>query len=159
MIQPRERSIGLSVAITLLSLAVPELAYAINCRVQLSPINFGIYMPATVSHVDVNASITILCMAQPGTYAVTIGPGSGGDFLARTLQSATGGVLFYNLYRDAARSQIWGDGSPSTFVVTGARPSQGRPTTTDHPIYGRVFAGQTPDPGTFSDNLLVTVLF
>jgi spore coat protein U-like protein len=137
----------------------PHDALAINCQVRLNPIDFGIYRPLQAAPLDVMGAITIRCSAQPGSYGVTIGPGGSGDFAARTLASSAGGTLIYNLYRDPARTQIWGDGSPPTFIVAGARTSQGRPTVTDHPVYGRVFSGQTPDPGTYVDNLLVTVLF
>jgi spore coat protein U-like protein len=143
----------------LLLLVLPQLALAINCQVRLTPINFGTYIPLTTAPVDVNASITIRCMAQPGTYAVTIGSGLSGDQLARTLSAGGTNVLYYNLYRDAARMQIWGDGAPPTFTVIGTRPGKGRPTETDHPIYGRIFAGQAPDPGSYTDNLVVTVMF
>lgn len=143
----------------LLLAVLPQLAFAINCQVRLTPINFGTYIPLTTTPVDVNASITIRCMAQPGTYAVTIGAGLSGDQLARTLSAGGANVLFYNLYRDAARMQIWGDGAPPTFTVIGTRSSKGRPTETNHPIYGRIFPGQAPDPGSYTDNLLVTVMF
>lgn len=137
----------------------PHEAFAIHCQVSLNPIDFGIYRPLQAVPLDVTGTITVRCMAQPGSYGVTIGSGGSGDFVARALTSGTGGTLIYNLYRDPARTQIWGDGSPSTFIVAGARTDRGRPTVTDHPVYGRVIAGQTPDPGTYVDNLLVTVLF
>jgi len=153
------RRAGYAFAALLCAIVIPRDALAINCQVRLNPIDFGIYRPLQAAPLDVIGTITVRCMAQPGSYGVTIGPGSSGDFLSRLLTSGTGGTLVYNLYRDAARTQIWGDGSPSTFIVAGARTNQGRPTVTDHPVYGRVFAGQTPDPGTYVDNLLVTVLF
>ena len=154
------RSLRVSIAGVVFSLLlIPSVASAINCQIRLNPIVFGIYMPLTPVHLDVIGSITIRCMAQPGNYAVTIGPGLGGNQLARTLSAGGGNILNYNLYRDAARSQIWGDGTPPTFTVTGTRPNRGRPTVTDHSVYGRVFSNQAPNPGTYTDNLLVTVLF
>lgn len=150
---------GSALAAVLGAVLFPGDASAINCQIRLNPIDFGIYRPLQVAPLDVIGTITVRCMAQPGSYGVTIGPGGAGDFLARTLTNGAGGVLMYNLYRDPARAQIWGDGSPSTFIVAGARTSPGRPTVTDHPVYGRIFAGQAPDPGTYVDNLLVTVLF
>jgi len=150
---------GCAIAAVLGAVLFPGNAQAINCQVRLNPIDFGIYRPLQAAPLDVIGTITIRCMAQPGSYGVTIGPGGTGDFLARALTNGAGGTLAYNLYRDPARTQIWGDGSPSTFIVAGARTDRRRPTVTDHPVYGRVFAGQAPDPGTYVDNLLVTVLF
>ncbi len=138
---------------------MPLAAHAINCRISLGPINFGLYMPLTAVPVDVVGQFDVRCQAQPGTFAVIIGAGISGDQLARTLSAGGADVLNYNLYRDAARTQIWGDGTPPTVMVTGSRPSQGRPTSYSYPVYGRVFANQAPNTGIYSDNLLVTVLF
>ena len=141
------------------TLLIPGLADAINCRVTVAPLAFGIYNPGQATPVDSVANITVRCQAQPGTYAVTIGAGLSGDQLARTMLAGAGQVLNYNLYRDPARTQVWGDGTPPTFLVAGARIEKGRPTSYDHPIYGRIFGNQFPDPGTYTDTLLVTVLF
>ena len=140
-------------------LFAPGIANALNCQVTLAPLAFGLYQPGTTIPLDAVANITVRCVAQPGTYAVTIGPGISGNQLARTLLNGTGGMLNYNLYRDAGHSQVWGDGTPPTFTVTGSRTSVGQPTVNVHPLYGRVYPNQYPDPGTYSDSLLVTVLF
>jgi len=141
------------------ALLLPGIANAINCTITLNPLSFGVYMPPGITHLDAVTDITVRCTAQPGTYAVTIGPGLSGNQLLRTLSAGGGDFLNYNLFRDPARTQIWGDGTPPTFVVTGARPGRGPPTINVHPLYGRVFSGQTPNPGNYADSLLVTVLF
>ena len=149
------RKVALAAAI----LYLPAVASALNCTITLTPLAFGLYTPGQATPVDAVANITVRCVAQPGTYAVTIGPGLSGDQLARTMLAGPGEFLSYNLYRDAARTQIWGNGAPPTFTVTGTRPSVGRPTINVHPLYGRIFSGQNPDPGNYADNLLITVLF
>ena len=141
------------------ALLLPGVASALNCSITLTPMSFGMYTPGMTAPLDAVSNITVRCVAQPGTYAVSIGPGLSGNQLMRTLSAGGGNFLNYNLYRDPARTQIWGDGTPPTFIVTGARTSVGRPTINLHPLYGRVFSGQTPNPGTYADNLLVTVLF
>ena len=137
----------------------PAVAQAINCQVTVSPLVFGLYMPGQSSPLDAVAEISVRCMARPGNYAVTIGPGFSGNQLMRTLLAGPGDALNYNLYRDAGRTQIWGSGVLPTFTVTGSRLRVGRPTVTTHSLYGRVFSDQFPNPGTYSDSLLVTVLF
>ena len=137
----------------------PAVAQAINCQVTVSPLVFGLYMPGQSSPLDAVAEISVRCMARPGNYAVTIGPGFSGNQLMRTLLAGPGDELNYNLYRDAGRTQIWGSGVLPTFTVTGSRLRVGRPTVTTHSLYGRVFSDQFPDPGTYTDSLLVTVLF
>jgi len=82
-----------------------------------------------------------------------------GDPTARALISTGTTPLLYNLYRDAGRTQIWGDGTPPSFTVSGVRPNRGRPTSYNYPIYGRIFANQAPDAGLYNDDPLVTVLF
>jgi len=149
---------GFATAALLLLLA-PSLSHAINCRATVTPITFGMYMPMTPVDVDIMGQVDVRCQAQPGTFSVTIGPGISGNQLARTLSVGGIDVLNYNLFRDAARTQIWGDGSPPTFVVTGVRTSSGRPTFYNYPIYGRIYANQSPNPGVYSDTMLVTVLF
>jgi spore coat protein U-like protein len=149
----------INAALGVLVLGVPLKALAIQCRISVNPINFGIYQPLTTAHLDVTGQVQVRCQAQPGTFSIIIGPGNSGDQLARTLSAGGGNILLYNLFRDAARSQIWGDGTPPSFVVTGSRTSLGRPTFYNYPVYGRIFADQAPDPGLYTDNLVVTVLF
>jgi spore coat protein U-like protein len=157
---PAAGSLRLAIpGIILLLGLLPDAANAINCRVRLQPINFGLYIPLSPLPVDVIGNILIRCGGQPGNYAVTIGPGLSGNYLPRVLSAGGGQILNYNLYRDAARTQIWGNGTPPTFTVIGTRPSRGRPTRTNYSIYGRIFANQAPNPGTYADDLLVTVLF
>jgi len=152
----QRQSMPLLVAISLL---LPGIANALNCSITLNPLSFGMYTPAGTVPLDAVSDITVRCVAQPGTYAVSIGPGLSGNQLMRTMSAGGANLLNYNLFRDPARTQIWGDGTPPTFVVTGSRPSVGQPTINVHPLYGRVFSGQTPNPGNYADNLLVTVLF
>jgi spore coat protein U-like protein len=142
-----------------LAFVSPEVAQAIQCRVTVNPINFGIYMPLTPTPVDVIGQVDVRCQAQPGSFTIIIGPGISGNQLARTLLAGGPGVLNYNLYIDAARTQIWGDGTLPTFVVSGVRTARRRPSFYNYPVYGRIFANQAPNPGIYNDNLLVTVLF
>ena len=135
-------------------------ASAIQCRLMVvQPMNFGLYLPATASPVDVVGELTVRCQSRPGPFSVSIGPGLSGDQTARTLLGATPTPLSYNLFRDPARTELWGDGTPPSFVATGVRPNRGRPTFYNFPIYGRIFANQAPDSGVYNDSLLVTVLF
>lgn len=142
-----------------LSCMLPDVAQAIQCRITVSPISFGIYMPLTPTSVDVIGQFDVRCQAQPGSFTIIVGPGISGDQLARTLSAGGPDLLDYNIYTDAARTQIWGDGTPPTFLMSGVRPSAGRPTFYNYPIYGRIFANQAPNAGIYNDNLLVTVLF
>ena len=142
-----------------IALLLPGIANAINCTITLNPLSFGMYTLAGTVPLDAVSDITVRCVAQAGSYSVSIGPGFSGNQLLRTMLAGGTDILNYNLFRDPARTQIWGDGIPPTFVVIGSRAGVGRPTVNVHSLYGRVFSGQTPNPGNYADNLLVTVLF
>ena len=140
-------------------LLLPERAHAVNCKITLSPFNFGIYMPLRPTPSDVTGTLNVRCMAQPGSFVVQIGPGTSGDQLARTLVSGAASTLNYNLYQNAARTLILGDGIPPTVTVSGVRSTKGRPSYFSYPLHGRIFANQAPSPGIYNDNILVTILF
>lgn len=120
---------------------------------------FGTYMPLTPTPLDVATQVTVRCVAQPGTFEILVGPGFSGNQLMRALSNGAAGTLNYNIYRDAARTQIWGDGTPPTFTVTGARTSRGRPSFHLYTMYGRAFANQAPQPGAYTDDPMTTILF
>ena len=148
-----------TLAILLLAIGYPGIAHAIQCKLTVTPINFGLYMPMTPTPVDVVGDLTVRCQAQAGTFSVMIGTGISGDQTARTMSSGGASLLFYNLYRDPARTEIWGDGIPPSFMVSGVRARKGRPTFFNLPVYGRIYANQAPHTGVYNDNLVVTVLF
>jgi spore coat protein U-like protein len=62
-------------------------------------------------------------------------------------------TITYGLYRDSARSLVWGSLAGST--VSGS----GNGTATAHPVYGRVPPQATPPPGTYSDTVVATVTY
>lgn len=66
-----------------------------------------------------------------------------------------GAAVVYGLYKDAGRSQPWGDGATpgSTVAGTGTGAAKG------YTVYGRVPPQTTPTPGTYSDTVVVTVTY
>jgi spore coat protein U-like protein len=85
---------------------------------------------------------------------VWLSTGSSGSYAARTLRSGAF-ELPYNLYLDAARTQVWGDGSAGTFTDS---PNPGNVTRTI-PVYGRIPPLQDAAAGTYSDTIVVTFVF
>jgi len=63
--------------------------------------------------------------------------------------------LFYNLYRDAARTSVWGDGMGGTQVQFVPDPPNNTPVP--FTIFGRVPAGQDVSAGAYADSVTVTV--
>ena len=64
--------------------------------------------------------------------------------------------LAYNVYLDAARTIVWGDGSNGTSAYGPVKPNPGTNTVW---IYGRIFARQNVTVGTYSDTLTVTIVY
>lgn len=137
----------------------PESAEAINCRLRVFPINFGTYLPMRSTPLDVTGFMIVRCVGRPGSFVIQVGPGMSGDQLNRTMFSSGSNFLAYNIYRNAGRTIVWGDGTPPTVTLSGVRNRRGRPNWYFYPLFARAFANQAPNPGFYRDNVLITVLF
>jgi spore coat protein U-like protein len=152
----------------LLALSTGESYAAMNCTVTASGVAFGAYDPVLTSPDDSTGTITVRCVytgpggADDTNYSVTLSAGGGLGFAPRKL-SAGASTLDYNLYRDAGRTQIWGNGAGGTTIITGnikVGPGAGNNTRTAvHTVYGRIPAQQDPDSGNYADSILVTLTF
>ena len=123
-----------------------------NCTISTTSVAFGTYNVFSATPRDANGTVQISCTPREDIQ-VTLGRGSSSVFNPRTLRSGTN-ILNYNLFRDAARTQIWGDGTGGTFIVTG---NNVRNTTLT--VFGRVPAAQDAAVGNYSDTVVATVVF
>lgn len=125
------------------------------CTVSASGVAFGTYDVYQTSPTDSTGTITFRCGNQDKDILITISRGSSSTFNPRTMQ-AGGDVLVYNLYRDAAMTQIWGDGSGGTSAYFNRNP---QPNNQDIPltVFGRIPAGQDAAPGLYSDTVVVSI--
>lgn len=66
-------------------------------------------------------------------------------------------TLDYNLYRDAAHLQVWGDGIGDNDAVTAANPVNGQHYV--HTVYGRISLINRRDShvGTYTDTITIIV--
>ena len=79
-----------------------------------------------------------------------------GDPAARQMIGPAASTINYELHRDAARTEVLGNGTGSSVVLSGT--STGAPQ--DFTIYGRVPAGQGAKPtGAYSDTVTATLTF
>lgn len=137
----------------LLLMSDPLLAQ--DCSVDATPMIFGMLESFPGPAVDSSGSVTVNCNAS-ASYIIRLDAGlhSNGQFITRRMSlHQASGFLDYNLYRDAARTLIWGDGMGGSSSVQGS--STGGIQTTS--IYGRVNAGQNLQVGDYSDIITVTV--
>lgn len=135
-----------------------------TCSASVGSLAFGNINPLSASPTDSTATLRLSCggtVALLVPYTVSIGAGTGGSVADRRM-SSSGGTLSYGLYRDAARSVPWGDGTASTSVLNGGvtLDALGLAPDTVMTLYGRVPGGQrTVAPGSYSDVLTVTVTY
>jgi spore coat protein U-like protein len=139
---------------------------ALSCSVSSSGLGFGTYDQAAATPDDSTANIAVTCtrviLIDPFRvdYVVSLNRGQGPSFAPRRMRSG-GNRLEYNIYRDAGRAQVWGDGTNSTQVVAGTANFVWFQTTqtNNHTAYGRVPAGQDVAPGSYTDTIMVKITF
>jgi spore coat protein U-like protein len=103
-----------------------------------------------------NGTSTISVQCVSGTpYKVGLDGGlhSGSDISARRMAQGTNSVA-YQLYRDAARTLVWGN-TPGSDMV--AATGTGSPQILT--VYGQVPAQPTPPAGTYQDTVVVSVTY
>jgi spore coat protein U-like protein len=140
-----------AVLVALVTLAAPPAsAQSTTCTVSSSGVNFGSYDVFSTSPDDITGSITVSCSAST-SYAIALSAGSG-SYGARTLTNGPQ-ILDYNLYTDATRTTVWGDGTGGTATVSGTAASQ------TYTVYGSIAAGQNVSVGSYTDVVVVTLTF
>lgn len=139
---------------------------AISCSVTSSGVAFGHYEVTQATADDGTGTLRVTCTRQAGvdpssvSYVLGLSPGASGNYSARLMPSGTN-RLFYNLFANAARTQVWGNGSNSTVTVPGSLSFTGSQSSRafNHTIYGRVPALQSVPSGSYNDTIVVTITF
>ena len=121
------------------------------CTINVLDVNFGGYDVFSLTPLDTTGTIDVSCPVR-SSVSITFSTGAGG-YAARYLQQGTT-RLNYNLYRNAARTRILGDGTSGT-VFLSANNIRNRSFT----IYGRIPARQNVRAGTYTDTIIVTLTF
>jgi spore coat protein U-like protein len=123
------------------------------CRVSTTSVNFGTYNVFATAANDSTGSITLNCLSI-GSVAVAINRGGASTFAPRRMVKSTE-ALHYNLYLDAARTIIWGDGSSGTQMHIEVNPPLNQDVTLT--MFARIPASQDVSAGSYSDSVTVTV--
>lgn len=107
------------------------------------------------SAINSTSTIGVQCTnTTPYNVGINAGTGSGATVASRIMSSGAGAGVNYQLYRDSARTQIWGN-----TVNTDTVSATGTGAVQSLTVYGRVPAQNTPAAGNYSDTVQVTVTY
>jgi len=138
-------------------LAAPAV-WAINCTWDLAPtnINFGTYSAFSATQVTGTSAFQFTC-TPPATATLMLSRGTSVTYNPRSMPRTTppAATINYNLYRDAANTTIWGDGTSGTQYLT--FPSTPGNKTYAGTIYGTIPAGLDVAPGTYTETIQATL--
>lgn len=132
-----------------------------NCTISAMPVGFGLYNPLTPTPNVATGTVTMTCTVLIGlfeSWTIALSPGNSNNFTTRTMLNGSS-PLSYNLYTTAAYSNVWGDGSGSTTVISGNALLSIGTSVYPYTVYGRIPAGQDSAAGTFMDTIVVTLNF
>lgn len=141
-----------------LTMTSANAAALMSCTIiNTSGVSFGAYNPLDRTAVDSTGSVSFRCagVQAADTIQIHLGRGGASSTIPRSMQYRTA-RLEYNLYVNAQRSLVWGDGTGGT-VLYSRRPPEG--ATVSVPVYGRVPAQQLVIAGPYTDLVVVTVLY
>lgn len=124
--------------------------WAATCNVSTQGVSFGAYDVFSTQQLDGAGTIGVSCDVST-THSISLSPGAG-SYAGRTMASGAH-TLTYNLYRDATRTSVWGDGTSGTATVGGTATSE------SISLYGRIPAQQNKPVGSYSDSITVTLTF
>jgi len=125
-----------------------------ECKVQSTQtLDFGT-RGVLDANFDASSNIGVQCTnTTPYNIQLNAGTTSGGSIATRLMTDGSATVA-YQMYRDAGRSQNWGQtNGADTVAGTGTGSAQ---VLTG---YGRVPPQTTPAPGTYTDTIVVTVTY
>ncbi len=151
------RPLMFPVTVLLMLYASGVLAQDGKCVLSGGSLAFGPYNPGFTNHLDATGTVTLQCSGTVrGQLGMSVGNGAGASYASgRVMTGGTSGSLRYNLFVDAARTQVLGDGTGgSTHMNLTIRG------TLTQAFWGRIPAGQsTVTTGFYSDTLIATISY
>jgi len=127
-----------------------------SCTISVTSIAFGSYSVFTTTADDSTGTITYTCNSTASNISIALNDGSSSTFSPRTMRKGSE-TLQYNLYRNAARTNIWGDGTGGTSLYTRANPPNN--SSVSLTIYGRIPALQDVSAGSYTDTVSAVINF
>jgi spore coat protein U-like protein len=118
-------------------------------------IAFGSYDPLLHRDAVTVGMVRYRCAGAHKRLTIGLTPGNSGSFTRRRMGRGRDRII-YNLYLDAANTQIWGDGTSGSQAYTVNFPPGD--TEVSIPIYGRLFGEQKAAAGNYQDNVSVVAI-
>ena len=137
------------------------IAEAGTCTLSTTSVSFGAYNVFTATPTDGTGQVNFQCSPGGGggpVQSVTIHLSNGGAPSFDPRRMLRGGeILNYNLYLNAARTTIWGDGTGGTQVYAqGGLPSN---SNVNINVFGRIPAGQDVSAGIYTNTVVATIFW
>jgi spore coat protein U domain-containing protein, fimbrial subunit CupE1/2/3/6 len=157
----KENAMKKSILLATLMLAAVSSAFGQNCSFNPAPATaaFGNYSvfpsgpPQTTT-----ISWNVQCSSNGVQVTVSFSRGiNSASFNPRTMMNAGGTTLNYNLYTDAANTQIWGDGTGGTVSQTYTMGASQSTLPASVPIYASLPLGQNVGSGAYTDTITATL--
>jgi spore coat protein U-like protein len=151
--------------LTLSLLVIGEAMAAATCSISVTILSFGTYDVFSGTANDSTATLTVGCtqtsapvISLPVT--VSLSTGTSGSYASRQMKSGAN-ILTYNMYANATRTTIFGDGSAGTATIGGTFGFTfvGQTINGTGTIYGRITAGQDVSVGSYADTITATVTY
>ncbi|MUO80754.1 fimbrial major subunit CsuA/B family protein [Agrobacterium vitis] len=107
------------------------------------------------SNRDATSTLTVQCTNGTAyNLGLNEGAGTGATVTSRLMTGPASATIGYALYRDTARSTVWGN-----TVGTNTVSASGTGSTQTYTVYGRVASQTTPAAGAYTDTVTVTVTY
>lgn len=156
------RHTALGVMAVMVCVCVPRVSWSVSlCSIDADTLAFGVYRPLESQHVDSLTRIQVTCEGEVGDeviYRIRLNEGNGGSFQPRAMVQGPNKLQF-NVFKNSARSQVWGDGSAGTEVIsdTVTLQGEGELVTREHVAFARLFARQSVPIGSYGDVIQITL--
>lgn len=131
-----------------------------NCIISTTALSFNAYDPIDANktaHLNGTGTVSTTCTSGANA-TITLGQGlnaANGSTDAVPLRQLASGTdrLAYVLYKDGARTTVWGNTAPTGVSFTGTG------TAEDSTVYARITADQNVPAGNYTDTVTATVTF
>lgn len=124
-----------------------------DCTITATDLAFGT-LGLLAANVDAASTLTITCTSG-ANYQIALDPGtaSGSTIEDRKMASGTN-ALGFQLYRNAARTQVWGQTSGMDTLG-----GSGTGSVATVQVYGRIPPQMTPPAGTYETQITATISY